>query len=89
MSTLGGRLKQKIEGVKSWQIISSEVGPLLEVRFSEGWDRGTGVFMGQGLAGAPESLVELKPQLLTYKEAVKRMASDCGTVLEKTDTKRQ
>merc|ERR1712237_257740 len=76
MSTLGGRLKQKIEGVKSWQIISSEVGPLLEVRFSEGRDRGTGVFMGEGL-GATESLGELKSQLLTYKEAVKRMVSDC------------
>ena len=81
MSMLGGRLKQKIEGVKSWQIISSEVGPLLEVRYSEGRDRGTGVFMGQGLAGAPESLADLKPQLHTYKEAVKRMMNDSGDSL--------
>ena len=29
--------------------------------------------MGHGLAGAPESLTDLKPQLLPYKEAVNRM----------------
>ena len=64
-----------MRGVKSWQIISSQVGPLLEVRYSEGRSRGMGVFMGHGLAGAPESLADLKPQLLTYKEAVNRMTN--------------